>query len=337
MPVKFQRIISLFFVAVFLMFNASEVLSKKMYRWVDENGNTFFSDQVPPEQVEHRRETLNESGRVLEVTEKAKTKEELELYNRLEELRKAQQKIIEKQKSYDKVLLATYRKLDDLLAAIKAKDRTMEVHLFGTQGNVKRFQGQLENQLKKAAEFERNGYKVSQQLLDDIAATRVQIQEAQQALDNQIAKQDEIKRQDQADIERYKYLTRSRKVEEKEKTEKVARLRDANELGLFYCENDYQCNKAWDIGRNFVNFHTTTELDVDNESLILSRPPAKDSDLSLSLSKIAISDTEYQLFLDIRCRESSAGRELCEGPKVKEIRSSFRPYINEALARTANK
>ena len=90
------------------------------------------------------------------------------------------------------------------------------------------------------------------------------------------------------------------------------------------------------IARNFVNFHSTTGPDIDNDKLIMSRSPSTDSDLSLSLSKLAINDTEYQLFLDIRCRDSSLGRELCASQKVSDIRSAFRPYINDALSRPAN-
>ena len=104
---------------------------------------------------------------------------------------------------------------------------------------------------------------------------------------------------------------------------------------MFYCENDHQCKKAWEIGRIFVNLHSTTEADVYNEKLIMNRPPPKDSDISLSLSKLTINDDDYQLFLDIRCRDSLAGKELCASQKVKDIRSSFRTYINDALSRDA--
>ncbi|CAA9890942.1 conserved hypothetical protein [Candidatus Methylobacter favarea] len=67
----------------------------------------------------------------------------------------------------------------------------------------------------------------------------------------------------------------------------------------------------------------------------MNRPPARDTDLSLSLSQIAVNEDDYQLFLDIRCRDSAQGKELCASQKVKDIRSAFRPYINDALARAA--
>lgn len=334
MLAKLQRT-SLILTAIVLIISSPAAFAKKMYRWVDDSGNTYFSDQIPPEHVKHRRETLSEKGRVIAVTEKVKTKEQIELEKRLAELRKAQEKIIEKQKSYDKVLLSTFRSLDDLLMSIKGKNQSMEAQIKATEGNLNRLKAQLEGQQKKAAGFERNAQKVPVKLISDIKATQDQIQETQVAISKQMEKQNKMKREDEADIERYLFLTQS-KTDSPSQTKKIASIKEANALGLFYCENDHQCNKAWAIARNFVNFHSTTEPDIDNDTLIMTRSPSKDSDLSLSLSKISLTDTEYQLFLDIRCRDSSLGQELCASQKVSDIRSSFRPYINNALSRAAN-
>ncbi|MCD2449546.1 DUF4124 domain-containing protein [Methylicorpusculum oleiharenae] len=306
--------------------------AKKMYRWEDDQGNVFFSDQIPPEHSKFRRDTLSKKGRVLETTDKAKTKEEQELDKRLQELRSAQEKIIEKQKSYDRVLISTFRSIDDLLLMIKGKTESMESQIKATDSNLNRLQFQLDGQQKKAAAFERNAQKVPNELLKDIASTQQQIQETQISINRLIEKQSQMKKADNADIERYLFLTQLR-TENQPKTNLTASIKDANELGLFYCENDHQCNKAWEIGRNFVHFHSTTGADIDSDKLIMSRQPSKDTDLSLSLSKIAVNESEYQLFLDIRCRDSSLGKELCNSGRVNEIRSAFRPYINDALSR----
>ena len=73
-----------FFLACLLCLSSSQpAFAKKMYKWVNENGETIFSDQVPPEHSQYRRESLNEKGRVVEVTEEAKTKEQQAIDNRL--------------------------------------------------------------------------------------------------------------------------------------------------------------------------------------------------------------------------------------------------------------
>jgi hypothetical protein len=328
----------IYFATVFLacllcLLNSQMVCAKKMYRWVDEQGNTFFSDQVPPEQSQYRRDSLSKTGRILEVTEKAKTKEQMELEKRLAKLRSNQDKIIANQKIHDKALLSTFHSKEDLLATIKVKLQALDTQRKVMESNLNRLINQLEEQQKKAANLERNAQRVPEKLLDNIQSTQEQIQQARSTISARIDKQNQIKEEYNADIERFVFLTQSRT--EPQPQSKIASIKEANKLGLFYCENDRQCNKAWEIARIFVNANSTTMADIYNDKLIMNRPPAKDTDLSLSLSKIAINENDYQLFLDIRCRDSSQGKELCASQKANDIKSAFRPYINDALSRAA--
>jgi hypothetical protein len=324
---------TLFLGCLLCLLGGQYVFATKMYRWVDEQGNTYFSDQVPPEQAKHRRASLSKTGRVLEVTEKAKTKEQLEQEKRLDELRKEQEKLIAKQKIHDKALLSTFRSKEDILLAIQTKTETLDKQKDIIEGNLNRFKEQLNNQQKEAAVFERDAQPIPKKLLDEVKLTQNRIDLTQSTLRSHIEKQDEIKKVDEADIARFLFLTQSAK--DPTQRAKIPSIKEANELGLFYCENDHQCKKAWEIGRIFVNLHSTTVADVYNEKLIMNRPPPKDSDISLSLSKLTINEDDYQLFLDIRCRDSLIGNELCASQQVKDLRSSFRIYINDALSRDA--
>ena len=332
MQVSIFRII-LFSVCLFCLLDSQAVIAKKMYRWVDEHGDIYFSDQVPPEQSQLSRASLSKTGRVLEVTEKAKTKEELEQEKRLEELRKQQEKLIANQKIHDKALLSTFRSREDLLLSVQTKEETLEKQKNIIEGNLNRFTEQLNKQQKEAAVFERDAKPIPKALLDEIKLTKIRIEQTQHVLRSHIEKQNQIKKVDAADTARFLFLTQTTK--DLPPRAKIPSIKEANELGLFYCENDHQCKKAWEIGRIFVNFHSTTGADVFNEKLIMNRPPPKDTDISLSLSKLAINEEDYQLFLDIRCRDSLAGKALCDSQKVKDIRSSFRTYINDALSREA--
>lgn len=315
------------------LLGSQPVFAKKMYRWIDDHGETYFSDQVPPEQVQHSRESLSKTGRVLEVTEKAKTRDQLEQETRLEELRTQQEKLIANQKIHDKALLSTFHSREDMLLAFQAKMETLDKQKKVIEGNLSRFTEQLKKQQKEAAVFERDAKPVPKKLLDEITLTQNRIDQSRSLLRSHIEKQDQNKKVSEADIARFLFLTQS--SQDLAPKVKIPSIKEANELGLFYCENDHQCKKAWEIGRLFVSLYSTTEADVYNEELIMNRPPPKDSDISLSLSKLAINDDDYQLFLDIRCRDSAAGNELCASQKVKNIRSSFRAYINDALSREA--
>lgn len=303
-----------------------------MYRWVNEQGETVFSDQVPPEQSQVRREALNEKGRVIEVTEQAKTKEQQAMDERLQALKKAQEKVIAQQQANDKVLLSTFRSIDDMQASLYTTMQSMDAQRNAAQSALKRLEDQLSAQQKQAAEVERDGKKVPANLLNDIKLTQAQIQAAHAEVDKQIDKKNRAKAEFEANIQRYKFLTQGNSDTAKA-SDRATQAKVAAEIGLYACETDALCAKAWVAAHDFVKTHATTPIDTDTDKLIMGRAPAKDSDLSLSVSKIEDEHKKPQLFLDVRCRESSLGAELCASQKVRDIRSAFRPYIESAAGK----
>jgi hypothetical protein len=323
----------LIFTSLCFILGSAPAHAKKVYRWLDEQGDIYFSDQVPPEHIQHSRATLSQTGRVLEVTEQAQSKEQIEQENRLQELRRQQEKLIASQKVHDKALLSSYHSKEDMLLAIQSKMEVFDKQKDIFEGNIERLTEQLKKQQHEVSVFESNAQEVPKDLLNERVLSQTRLTQIQNALRSHLEKQEQIKKVDEADVARFLFLTQTTK--DVVPRAKIPSIKEANELGLFYCENDYQCNKAWEIGRNFVNFYSTTEADVYNDKLIMNRPPPKDTDISLSLSKLAINEDDYQIFLDIRCRPSLMGELLCASPKIKAIRSSFRSYINDALSRAS--
>lgn len=315
------------------VFSSHAVSAKNLYRLEDEHGKTLYSDQIPPDKIKYQRELLNTQGRAVETTEKAKSKEQQDLENRLAALRKEQEKIIARQKIHDEALLGTFHSTDDIAAALAEKMQQFDSQRAVLETSVKNATQSLNNQLNAAAEYERNGQEVPKLVFNNIKSAQQQIEQLKTAIRANIDKQELSRDEYNADIERYLFLTQSVKKTSSELI--VPNIKVANALGLFYCENDHQCNKAWEIARIFVNLHSTTQPDVFNDRLIMNRPPSKDTDISLSISRIAVTDSDYELFLDIHCHESIMGQQLCASQKIKEIRSAFRPYVNDALSRSA--
>jgi hypothetical protein len=322
-----------FFSTLLIGLLSSEIVcAKRLYRLEDQYGNTVFSDQVPPEQSNNRRALLSPRALVLEVTEKAKTKEQLELDERLAELRKEEEKLIAKQKDNDRALLSTYHSEDEVRNALKVKLQEFENQNRMFEGTLYNLRQQLNNQQKAAAAMERNGQAVSSKLLDDIQSTQKQMEMVNKSMATAADKQNILKNEYIANIERYLFLTQAIKRSKPQAI--IPSIQQANTLGLFHCENDHQCNKAWEVARQFVNIHSTTVPDVYNEKLIMNRPPAVDTDISLSLSRISITDNDYQLFLDIHCHNSVVGEELCSSQRIQDLRASFRSYVNDTLSRS---
>jgi len=303
---------------------------KRLYRWVDDEGNVTFSDQVPPDQVQHKRETLNEKAQVVDAVGRAKTPEELARQKRLDELRKEQEKIIAKQAAADKVLLATYRNLDDMNRALENKLALLDGKKRVIEGNKQRFQQQLFQQQQQAANLERNGKTIPEKLLKDIAASQQQIVLSEQELRRHNQGQEVVEREFRADMARFEFLTRDYN-DITDTKESLAASNANNELGLFVCQDAEQCDKAWRLAADFVYKYATTGRDVETDKLIMTAAPVNDNDFSLSVSRLDQDGTQ-QIFLDIRCKDSSIGYELCNSEKAQTIRRSFSPHIQLQLS-----
>jgi len=314
------------------MLSTAPVSAQRMYRWVDEAGNVHFSDKIPPEAAGQRREALNKEGRVVGVVEAAKTREQFELEQRLELLRKEQEKIIAEQKSRDRVLLSTFRNEDDMRMTLQGKLQAIDAQLRVAQGNLLRLQKQLDAQFKEAASYELKDKKVPQPVLDEIAKTKAQIEQAQREIDNHLSKKQQVNDEFEADIKRFIFLTQAKTNAERISDEE-AELKAADVLGLFVCENSEQCTRAWEVARRFVTQHSTTTVYVDTDRLIMSSDPITERDLSLSVSRQDQQNGKMQIFLDIRCHKSVLGADLCKSDQVKALRSSFRGYIEQELSK----
>ncbi len=320
--------------ACIALFCVQVAVAEKLIKIVDDKGKTHFSDTVPPEHSQYQQDILSKSGRVKEIRAREKTKSERALDNLLVALKTAQEKVIAQQTFHDKALRITYSKLEDLENTFKAKLQEMETEQKLVISNLKRLDNQLETLHRQAATYERNGEKIPGILLDQIKATEKDSQETYVKISKHIEQKNKITEDFNADIARYKLLTKNaeqRRIE-KNKEETVA----ANQLGVYTCKSNRECEKAWNIAGEFITKHSTssnsTEPEIDSGKLIMGRTPDTDNDLSLAISKVDLGDNKQKLFLDIRCRDSSIGNELCASKKVQDIRVAFRQYLETALS-----
>ena len=303
----------------------------KMIRWVDANGEVHYADQVPPEQSKFRRETLNKQGFVVGITEAAKTKEQRALERKLRKLRKKMEKIVAQKKSRDQVLLASFRSVEDIRQRLSEKLWALTTLQNIAQGNLKRLKKQLSAQYKNAARYEREGKAVPKNMLKEIESTEKQIHAAQLEMGKLIEKKQIERRNLESDIDRFIFLTQPRDGEYISADDQPE-LITAEDIGLFTCKSENQCDVAWEFAHEYVVKNSTTDLDIAAENLIMSYAPAKDTDLSLSIAKLRSDDVATKIFLDIRCRKSLHGDQLCASELARQIRSSFYSFIESSLA-----
>ncbi len=164
------------FLVVTLSFSASDALAKKkMYKWVDENGNVSYSDTVQPEQIKKAHEELNEQGVVVEKVGNARTDEEF-YQDRLKELQK--KKELEKQKRLEEKrqnIIKAYTNEQEIIRLKDERISSLERNIELAEQSLTFQRASQEQLMSRAADSERNGQEVSKALKSRIEVIKDKI------------------------------------------------------------------------------------------------------------------------------------------------------------------
>jgi Domain of unknown function (DUF4124) len=297
----------------------------KLYRWVDADGNTHISDKLPPSQAERARSELNEKGMEIKRIDRAKTPEELAQEKELKRLREEREKIIEKQKAEDRVLLLTFRSEDDIIMAQDGKLTAIDVMIQIATSNIKQSKEQLVSMQNSAANFERRGKKPPAKLLQEIAASRQHLKDSYATIITKEKDKDRIKQKAQTDLKRF------RAVKKLQSSQAPVSSQNNVVSQLDYvvtCTEASICDSYWEKAKAYTLKHATTKIKIMGDSVLLTAPPNEDSDISITLSRLANKmGPGENLFFDLQCKSSTLGEKFCQGAKVKSIRSGFRKLL----------
>ena len=187
--------------------SAAAADEQKVYKWTDAEGNVHFSDSIPAEHAERRKEVLNGHGVTVEELEGKKTAEQLEQ----ERIEKDRQVAQEMQRRADQALLATYLTVEEI---IMHRDRRVE--LFQAQSRVTElYLRNLDYRLKGLRE-EASRYKpysddpdapmIDEKLAEELRATKDMISRHERNLEKYEANERQIIERFDGDIRRFKIL-----------------------------------------------------------------------------------------------------------------------------------
>lgn len=202
-----------------LIFICTLPVQAKMFKWVDEEGNTHFGDKIPNKYLHKGHKELNDQGAVVgtHVEVKAETEESKQERIRLEQIAKEKEKEAKAQARQDRVLVDTYTTERDLTAAQEARLDAVDSQLqLSTSiiADTKRKIAVTEDQINniKAA-----GNKVPKNILDKKKGEEKQLQTYQDLATKHEKRKLEINEQFDG------YIKRFRELMEDKKSRKAAR------------------------------------------------------------------------------------------------------------------
>ncbi len=137
---------------------------KKLYKWVDANGNVTYSDQVPPEQIKKKHEELSDQGVVLEKVGNARSKEEIKA-EKDEKLRKIQaKKELDKQNKIRQNIIKAYTNEGEIIRLKEERIAALKRNIELAQQSLQFQKHSREELLSIAADNERAGKEISKAL-----------------------------------------------------------------------------------------------------------------------------------------------------------------------------
>lgn len=311
------------------------------YRWTDEKGAVHYSDKVPPEQAKNRRSKLNARGFEVEVVDAPKTARQVEQEKLLGQLRAQQEKVLNEQRDQDRALMRTYRNTDEILAALRVKLDSLESVIKLAQARIERDAQALAVQEKKASDFSQKGQTVPQVT-----------QEAISALNRRIASH----REQVARTENEKLATADRYNHDLKRFAAIKSMQDRKEsfnvdwtrgvaksmaigdsdiiISVAECGDKSSCDRSWDLARGYLGDTLGYRLSVETEKILQTPYPRSETDFGITITRFPGKGNVF-IFMDVICRPTSIGEQLCKSARVREIHSQFRRALATASETSA--
>ena len=298
----------------------------RLYRWVDQDGVVHYTDQIPPAQIDRGRSELNERGIRVDEVPPARSLEEIQRERELERLRKQQERLIEQQNAADRVLLRSFRSVDDLIMARNGKLDAIDVMIGVARGNIRRQQDWLRNLQAEAADLERAGEQVPDTLVEHIAKTERMIQDSYAAIVKRQKQQEEIRRDFDRDLKRFRQL---KDIPEDSDEIQAASLTPILR-NLITCDSERECREYWARAQAFVRANATTPVQTSGPNILITAPPETRDDLSLTLSRIQEEKggKSAYLFLDMQCKGQGAEQRRCDADRERRILDTFQRRVS---------
>lgn len=204
---------------------ASLSVHAKLYRWVDDKGVVHYTDSIPPQHARTEKKIIDEKkGLVVDTIERKQTREEREAEEakqaKIDAARKAIENARKEKERKDKVLLDTFA---NVAAIEKSRDERLAIldgNIKNNRITIKDLKKKLTSERKIAAQSERSGKGVPEDLLNRIRRIEGQIKSNEQLEKDKYAERAALVEKFDADIARFKELTKDQIAAEKAAAEK---------------------------------------------------------------------------------------------------------------------
>lgn len=284
-------------------------VSASLYRWVDTEGNVHYSDTIPPESVSRGGVQLNRQGLPIRTLDRVISEEERHMEREKQRIQAAREKMQRQQASIEWALVGAYRNEDDIHQAKQEKLDAIDASERVVQGNIMRSKQQLSQNPNLTPE--------------QIAEIETRIAENYETLFRFVAEKEEIHINFDLTLERFR-LIKARGINPEDESESSAMILTGRSSTHLRCPDPATCQQWWRNARGYVLSFSDTDLLSENDSMLITRVPEQDNQISLNAVMSRGSAAQLEIMLDLECAPTTAGAALCEGARAQQLRDNFR-------------
>ena len=183
---------------------SSAVSAAKLYKWVDENGNVHYSDQVPPNQAKQARSELNDQGVAVKQVDRALTAEELAARRAEEQAAADAAAAIAAERERDRTLLDSYASEEDITRSYNQRVDLLDQTIEARKVEIGLREKNLADLVGRAADTERSGRAVPEVLQKMIKDERTEIERQRGDIKKREQERVQAEKDYKVDINRYR-------------------------------------------------------------------------------------------------------------------------------------
>ncbi|MCB1635879.1 MAG: DUF4124 domain-containing protein [Xanthomonadales bacterium] len=183
---------------------SSAVSAAKLYKWVDENGNVHYSDQVPPSQAKQAREELNDQGVTVKQVDRALTADELAARRAEEKAAADAAAAIAAERERDRTLLDSYASEEDITRSYNQRVDLLDQTIEARKVEIGLREKNLADLVARAADTERSGRAVPEVLQKMIKDERTEIERQRGDIKKRESERVQAEKDYKVDIGRYR-------------------------------------------------------------------------------------------------------------------------------------
>lgn len=300
--------------------------SQQLYRWVDDQGEVHYSDQVPPAYADKARARLSEQGITVETQPAVPTGEALERARELERQRAEEEHRRAERQAADERLLKHYRTVDELELARDGRLAAVEATIQAKRDDMRDETRTLIALYEEMRTLQKADEPVPLALMSKIDSSMTNIRNGYtEIVDNESRKQS-VQDEFEDDIARFRQLRHLPALDGSDGEARPAR----NGSTLVSCRDQVQCHAYWERAVDYVRVHSDRETEVLGPGLLIAfqQDEREIRTLTIAWTQKA-TDRPVQIYLDIQCRNRLTASLLCVDPNVPKVREGFRAAVME--------